>query len=291
MAGRTIKQPIFGEPMRVHEGGDGSFAKPGELIEIRSSSALTHQDRRTFNLLMVTAWDRINEAAEHIIKKTVLRGTHNGTDYLSETLRRLMTTIVEINVIRDGKPAIRRVQLLGATDEHRDDTGNLYYTFPPRLIEIIKDSDHWGRLQAQVMMAMSSKYSLSLYELIQKRAGYTSRFSEEFSVQEMRELLGVPPGKLERYPDLRRFCLEPAVVEVSALSSCHVKIEPIKQGRLVTALKLCWFPKDELGLKAAYTELQRHKVGRRALIHGTVEETTVAHSPPLFVELDNLGQD
>jgi hypothetical protein len=37
-----------------------------------------------------------------------------------------MTTIVEVTVVRDGKPAIRRVQLLGATDEHRDDGGNLW---------------------------------------------------------------------------------------------------------------------------------------------------------------------
>ena len=32
---------------------------------------------------------------------------------------------------------------------------------------------------------------------------------------------------------------------------------------------MIWFPKDEQGLKAAYTEVQRHKAaGRRALLAG-----------------------
>src|SRR5689334_15668855 len=101
MVGRTIKQPILGEPMLVHADGDGTFPKPGELIELRGSSSLTQQDRRTFNLLMVNAWSMIDQEREHIIKKSVLKGSHNGTDYLSDSLRRLMTTLVEVTVIRD----------------------------------------------------------------------------------------------------------------------------------------------------------------------------------------------
>jgi hypothetical protein len=35
---------------------------------------------------------------------------------------------------------------------------------------------------------------------------------------------------------------------------------------------MIWFPKDEQGLKAAYTEVQRHKAGRKARIAGGVEK-------------------
>jgi hypothetical protein len=34
---------------------------------------------------------------------------------------------------------------------------------------------------------------------------------------------------------------------------------------------MVWFPKDDQGLKAAYTEIQRHKAGRKARIGGTAE--------------------
>ena len=36
-------------------------------------------------------------------------------------------------------------------------------------------------------------------------------------------------------------------------------------------LRLIWFPKDEQGLKAAYTGTQRHKAGRKARIAGLAE--------------------
>jgi hypothetical protein len=271
MSGRTVKQPINGE---VHKRRDClvvSFPKPGELIEIRGASHLTLADSRIWNLLMVHAWKRIDMTVEHAIPKALLRGEHNGNERLSDTIDRLMTTLVEVTVMREGKPARRKVQLLGPTDEHRDESGLLYYRFLPELIDIISQSDHWARLQAQVMFALSSKYSMALYEMVQKRAGLKSKRSEDFTLDELRTFLRVPDGKLVRWPDLRRYCLEPAVAEVAALSDCHVRIDPIKQGKAVTQVRLSWFPKDEAGLKAAFKELQRHRVGRKARISGTVE--------------------
>ena len=45
---------------------------------------------------------------------------------------------------------------------------------------IIKNSTIFARLQKEVMFALSSKYALALYEMIQKR-GNMRRNSEEFS--------------------------------------------------------------------------------------------------------------
>jgi hypothetical protein len=280
MAGRTVKQPLTGAPLRLWSGEDGSFPKPGELVEIRNGARLTKHDRRTLNLLLANAWPRITEDVEHVIKKSVLRGDHAFNDRIAETIDRLMTTLVEIQVIRDGKPARRKVQLLGPTDEHRDPGGNLYYRFLPEMIEIIAQSDHWARLQTEVMVMLSSKYSQTLYEMIQKRAGLKSKHSEEFTLEEIRSYLGIPAGKLTRWPDLRRFCLEPAVEEVAALSDCHVKFKPNHSGRAVIGIKLSWFPKDLEGLQARFDELQRHKAGRKARISGKVE---VIAAPPLQI--------
>jgi plasmid replication initiation protein len=200
---------------------------------------------------------------EHVIPKRMLRGTHESTDRLSATINRLMKTLVEVRVMRDGKSSRLKFQLLGPTVENRNDDGNLYYRFLPELIEVIAMSDHWARLNVETMLSMQSKYSLALYEMVEKRAGLNSRFKERFTLEEFRAFLGVPVGKLERWPDLKRKCIEPAVREVAAKSSCHVRIDPVK-ARPVQHVDLAWFPKDVEGRKSAYAEIQRYKTDRKA---------------------------
>src|SRR4051794_3868240 len=222
--GRTVQQPILGEPLRLYDGVAGSFPKPGELVEIRGAEGLTKADRIALNLLVVNAWPCITESVEHVIKKSALRGTHDSTDRLSDTMQRLKSVQVAIRGTRDGKFGWYEDHLLGPTFRHDDPDGNLYYCFSDTVIDIIKESDHWGRLQSQVMLALSSKYSVALYEMIQKRACLKHRRFEEFPLEDLRIYLGVPEGKMLRWPDFRRFCLEPAVAEVAALSDCHVRV-------------------------------------------------------------------
>ena len=40
----------------------------------------------------------------------------------------------------------------------------LTYGFDKRLIDILKDSTIWGKIALPVVMALSSKYAISLYE-------------------------------------------------------------------------------------------------------------------------------
>ena len=107
--------------------------------------------------------------------------------------------------------------------------------------------------------------------MIQKRGHLKHKNTEDFSVDEMRGLLGVHPGRLTEYADLRRKALIPAVEEVNAFSPFMVQLDAIRHGRKVVKLRLIWFAKDEQGLKAAYCEVQRHKAGRKARIGGLAE--------------------
>src|SRR3954447_14909508 len=101
--GKTIKQPVLGRPLDARRGGEGSFPKPAELIEIVELKPLTLNDRRVWNLLMIHAWPYIAEDRQHVISKAILRGSHTSTDNLTETIRRLMTTLIEVMVIYEGK--------------------------------------------------------------------------------------------------------------------------------------------------------------------------------------------
>jgi hypothetical protein len=273
-ARRTIDQKLSGEPLKGLN-SSGTMIKPVELIDVAELVPLTLADRRTWDMLIVNAWDRIGEDVEHVIALKDLRGSHNVNDRVQDSIERLMGAIVRLRIQRDGKPATMRVQLLGVNTMHDGDgSGLLYYRFPPELHGIILSSTSWGRLRTEVMFCFSSKYAYQLYQMVQRRGNLTHKRSEEFSISEIRDLLGVQKGKLARFADLNRRCLEPAVVEVNALADHHIRLDPVQIGRRVAAVRLTWFPKDEQGLKSAYAELQKHRAGRKARITDNVDVIT-----------------
>jgi hypothetical protein len=156
---KTVERRVIGFPLDRNMPGE--MVKPGELIDIREISPLTLTDRRIYNLLIANAWERITEPVEHVIDKSDLRGTHNGNERIEDSIRRLMSAIAEVKIIHDGKVAIKRVQLLGGNVEQEDERERLYYTFPKQLIEIVKESEVFGRLNTQIMyIALSQSMPL-----------------------------------------------------------------------------------------------------------------------------------
>jgi plasmid replication initiation protein len=249
----------------------GSIIKPGELIDVLDM-ALTLVDRRIYNLLIANAWDRIGDDITHCIAKADIRGTHEGSERLADSIDRLMRTIVRVRVEQDGRPAVMKVTLLSRTTEHDDDAGLLYYRFDPELRRIIQDSRVFGRLRKEVMFAFTSKYALALYEMGEKRRNMQFRWSEIFPLHELRELLGVKADELVTFGNLNAWCLKPAATEVNALADFGVAFCPVKTGRKVTAVQLVWWRKNEDEVRAAFSEVQRHRAGRRARLNGTVEQ-------------------
>ena len=266
---KTTDRRVIGFPLDRNNYGE--MVKPGELIDIKEISPLTLTDRRIYNLLIANAWDRITEPVEHVIDKGDLRGSHNGNERIEDTIRRLMSAIAEVKITRDGKVAIKRVQLLGGNVEQEDDRGRLYYTFPNQLIEIIKESEVFGRLKTQVMYCFKSKYSLALYEIMQKRVGLKYKQAEHFTVSELRSLLGVPKDKLTRFPDFNKYALQPALREVNTLSDHTITLAMIKKGRRVDQLMLMWIEKSPEEKLKILKEIESCSAGRSARLSGTVE--------------------
>lgn len=256
---------------------DVSIVKPGELVDVIEMSPLTLADRRVYNLLIANAWDSITERTQHSIRKSELQGTaHKGTDRLEDSIRRLMSAIVEVKVFTGGKSVTKRVQLLGGNVIPDADDGMVRYDFHPIMLEIISESRVFARLHRRIMFALTSKYSLALYEMVQKR-GNLSRSSEEFSVSQLRGYLGVAPDRLTSWINLRNKAIDPAVREVSLLSDFDVSYETIKgtekgKTKQITAVRLIWGRKEASVLEDVERELNRPKFGRKARLSGTVEE-------------------
>lgn len=260
-----------------HKNREG-FAKAGELIEFRSSKELTLQDRRILNLLIEHAGAAIATEEDHRIPMSYLRGRHKGGERVKDSITRLMSTIVEVPTKdKNGKRATRRGQFLAdttATDDESDPNGEVRYSFSKTMREVVSRSSYWGRLKAYVICSFQCKYALALYEGLCLRENL--RISEQdISVEDFRQLIGVPPGKLSAFKHLRERAINPAVEEVNALSDFVVEVEPIREGGRVRgklkAFRMAWRKKDKEEWKAATDELMRPKVGRKARIKGKVE--------------------
>lgn len=254
--------------------------KPGELIEIRQASALTLYDRRVLNLLIEHAGSAIADDEVHHVAMSRLRSRKdNASERVRDSIVRLMTTLVEVPVRdRNGKRATLRTALLASTtttDDEQDPAGEVAFRFSQEMRAIIQKSDHWGRIKGYVIFAFSTKYALALYEAICLRINLRTN-EQIFSVEEFRQVLGVPDGKLSVFKNLNKWAISPALEEVNALSDFNVDIEPIREGGRIRGklkgFRLSWERKESEEWRKTLDELMRHSSGRKARIKDQVEE-------------------
>ena len=242
-----------------------SLVKPAELVDVVELTPLKLIDRRAFNLMLGAAWKTISEDVEHSIPKSELRpdSSHSVGERLDDCIGRLMGARVKVSVERDGKPYTLNIPLLETVAEPLRADGNVYYRFPRELRKLVLDSNVFARLRKDVMFALTSKYALALYEMIQKRGNLNFKTTEKFSIKDIRELLGVPNGKLQAYKNFKAKALLPAVTEVQGLADFGVTFHEIKESRSVKTIEISWWKKSEEELKAVWQELHSSKVGRR----------------------------
>ena len=210
---------------------EGEIIKPIEIISIEGMEDWSLVDRRTWNLLLLNAWsDRLEDpTADFTIPLRELRGLHDSNDRIWETLKRLQTTLVEAR-LPDG--SLQCVQMLGSTnlkDKGREE-GYLKYDFHRKLVPILRNSEIYARMEMKVITAFTSKYSLALYEALAARIELRKSL-EIMSVADLRRWFGVEKKKLSTWSNFLKFAIQPALLEVNALSPFLIEIEPIKHGR------------------------------------------------------------
>ena len=234
-------------------------------------------------MLIENAGAQIAENRRHRISIRALRGArHNGSERVGDSIRRLMTTIVQIPTTdENGCPAVQETTLLAEstrTVDEDDPRGLVVYAFSEALREIILQSRYWGRIKAYIMFAFSSKYALTLYEAVCLRANRQHTI-QQFSVDEFRALLDVPDGKLEEPFNLMKWAVVPAVTEVNALSDFAVEVDPVREGghrrgRLL-GFRLQWSRKSSDEWVKAMDELARPRLGRKTRISGRQDSVLV----------------
>ena len=249
--------------------------KPQELIQVTGHQDLSLNARRAITILWNNAHlQKVAVGKDYTIRiKDLKPAGHNGYEMVKKAVEALMRTILTVK-LPDGR--IRRVQFLGGNDmdsEDRED-GTLTYSFDKRLLEILEDSTIWGKITLSVIMAFSSKYAVSFYENIAQYVQLTYKSHHVYSLEEFRQLLGVPIGRYKTFGELNKHVIKPALAEINALAPFGIALRPIKKGKPVVGIRIDWWKKEQEDRRIAAEEVDRSKIGRRARIAGTIDIIT-----------------
>ena len=266
---RALDVRVTGHPLDPQN--DGQIIKPGELVDYVEITPLNRAELILYNQLVAHSWPTLETKGVHRIRKAVLRGSHESNDRLKESFDKLMGAWAKVKYKdRAGRVKIGRIHLIGENTEEIEEDGYFYYKFPDELIAIIGRSENWAKLKSQIMYALKSKYSIRLYEMLEKRVNL-QRQSESFTVDEFRALMGVPNDKLKKFGSFNKHCLQVALAEVNQLMDFHVEIGMVKRGRSVEKLTLLWMKKDDDGMREAAAERERSRIGRKVRREGKMQ--------------------
>ena len=267
----------------------GQMIKPAETIDIVGVEGLTLQDKRIWNAMIANAFGpQMREFdRDYKIDLTPLRASHNGNERIEDSIERLMKTIARCHM---PNGSVTRFALLGGNNmgDPMRPRGELTYSFDRRLIEVLRDSISFGKLELSVMAAFSSKYALALYEHVSRRVNLKHQWMQEYSVDEFRDILGVGKGQLKAFGNLKQRAILPALEEVNYWAPFRVSLSFKKTGQRVTSLVMNWTLKDREGRIKARTELEKSKAGRKARMK-SIEETIVVLQAGTVV--DDKGDD
>ena len=274
--------------MRQHEHGQGEGAvKPGELVKAAFAEGANPSTaaRKAFVVLLAKAAGDAWEDRWFGIRKADLRGSHQSTDRLQDVMDELLRTLLRVRVkSEDGGPddvltgAIVSDCKMAVSEDAR---AMVRWRFSEAMREVLRRSDHYAELRTQIVAALESRYSVTLYEIgcmLYRRQHQVWTVSKA----EFRERVGVPASYRD-WTDIERRTLQPAKAELDHLAPFTLDWRVVRRrGRAIEALAISFTPKDSASRQAAEAELRRSRVGRKARRGGTVETVVaVPHLPGL----------
>ena len=233
-------------------------------------------------LLMDKAGGRMAEDARHELRLADFKQIEGMRNHTRATLRQLFIELRGAVMVFDDAEA--QCEIIGGfidqakLDYRHEVSGDLLvaWWFGRSFREMAEKSCHWAILDRQTVFALSSKYSILLFQHIASLVNLEHVTSKTFTVAELRTLLGVSGGKLERWNDINRFALKSAIAEINHTTRFYLSATPNKIGRTVASVTIAWSEKPPEGKREAKRELDRPKVGREARREGTVETPVTA---------------
>lgn len=232
---------------------------------------------KLMHLLIGKAGGRMAEDVRHELRLADIKKIDGMRNHSRSTLRKLFIELAGAVIVFDDTEA--QCEIIGgfldrAKLDYRHEVSDdllVAWWFGGAFREMAEKSCHWAILDRQTVFALSSKYSILLFQHVASLVNLNHVTSKIFTVAELRAILGVPDGKLDRFSNLNTWALKPAIAEINQTSRLTVTATPNKIGRTVVSVTIAWEEKPLEGKREAKAELDRPKVGRKARRDGTAE--------------------
>lgn len=238
------------------------------------------QALKLMHLMIGTAGGRMADEVQHQIRLSDIRKIDGMRNHDRASLTPLFEELAAVVLTHDD-PEKMVVTIGGLLDEakidYHDEAGGdllVSWWFRRTFRSMAAESNHWAILDRQTVFHLGSKYSVLLFQHISSLVKLDRIEAKTFTVPELRAVLGVTAGKLDRFANLKAWALSPAIAEINQLSRLTLTATPNKIGRTVASVTIGWQVKDNP--TPAKRELQGHSAGRKARRDGSAETVAVA---------------
>jgi len=237
---------------------------------------------KLMHLLIGKAGGRMAEDVRHELRLADIKKIDGMRNHTRATLRKLFIELAGAVIVFDDTEA--QCEIIGgfldrAKLDYRHEVSDdllVAWWFGGAFREMADKSCHWAILDRQTVFALSSKYSILLFQHIASLVNLDHVTSKTFTVAEMRAILGVADGKIERFANLNRDVILPAIAEINQTSRLTLTATPHKIGRTVASVTISWAEKPLEQKQDTRRELDRPKVGRKARREGATEAPALA---------------
>ncbi len=251
-----MKNDKYRSPKRV-------VVKANRLIEAKSK--LSVQEQR----ILLTAISQIKPSEEEFnddgypiaISEFRELADLKGRSYYTE-IRELTNNLVGRTIEIHEEDGLLQTSWLSSA-KYLDQQGVVYLNFDKRLKPyLIQLKKGFTSYQLHYVMKLKSKYSTRIYELLKQ---YESIGYREFSLEELRDIIDIEPGKYEMFGDLNRNVIKKAQAEINVLTDIKFEYLPKKRGRKVIGLQFS-IRINQVNVEAAKKEIELLKEAEPLLI-------------------------
>jgi len=277
---------------RAHD--DTKTVLPAEVVRgIYIENPPGAEALKLMHLLIGTAGGRMADDVRHELRLADIKKIDGMRNHTRSTMRKLFVELRGAVIVFDDTEA--QCEIIGgfldqATLDYRREVSDdllVAWWFSRTFREMAEKSCHWAILDRQTVFALSSKYSILLFQHVASLVNLNHVTSKTFTVAELRAVMGVPEGKLVQFGHFNSRAIHPAIAEINQTSRLTLTATPRKIGRTVTSVTIAWEEKPFEQRREAKRELDRPKIGRKIRRDGTAtisitafpETGSIAYSP------------
>ena len=221
---------------------------PTPVIMVKVDGPFRERERKLWTFLLHAVIEDIYDKKIHKLPATEIwkvfnrLGGENGKRWLWDALEALSEAKVTFEGVDEDDERFKGVTRLISGTKVSEGNGQeyVYFEFPQMLIEAVVEPLRYARIRTHFVLKLSGKYSVSLYEVLESIANKQEP-TIEATVDELRQWLKVPEGKLPLWGNLFARAIKPAIDEINSdPDGCgfHIDYEVIRAGRnKVTGMK------------------------------------------------------